>query len=92
MGAIVCEIKDWESPGFEIANASLFARGVRVANQRRCPCCESIIYTRRHKVCSVCGSPLPDACLFSPEEANSVERLLKEERSRHRKWLNRFSN
>lgn len=91
MGAIVCEVEKWEAEEFEVRGSSYFSRGVYLKGQRCCPNCESIIYSRRHKLCGVCGKALPEDCLFSADEAHSVEALLNEERERHRKWLNRFS-
>jgi hypothetical protein len=55
----------------------------------RCPHCESIVYSRRSKVCGVCSRELPEKFLFSPREAARVENILRSERSRHRKWMNR---
>jgi hypothetical protein len=90
MGAIVCEVERWESEEFEINGAGFFARGVNAREKRCCPVCHSIIYSRRHKLCGVCGEKLPADCLFSADQAHSVEVLLTEERDRHRKWLDRF--
>jgi hypothetical protein len=53
----------------------------------RCPGCHSIIYSRRHKLCGVCGQPLPGELLFSPAEAEQVKHLLRAEQARHRKWV-----
>src|SRR5688572_20437651 len=91
MGAIVCEVERWESTEFEVSRSGYFSRGVNLKGQRCCPSCNSVVYSRRHKLCGVCGEELPEACLFSPAEAHSVEELLNEERVRHRKWLDRFS-
>ena len=55
--------------------------------ERHCPSCDSIVYSRRHKLCGVCGLALPEDCLFSATEAESVEMLLRTERQRHRAWL-----
>ena len=90
MGANVCEIKSWESAEFEVRRFEEFARGVRLEREKHCPHCGSIIYSRRHKLCGSCGEALPERCLFSPQEAQSVQTLLNEERNRHRKWLHRF--
>jgi hypothetical protein len=91
MGAIVCETRNWETEAVDLHDSNLFSRGVKVQRERRCPNCDSIIYSRRHKACGVCAEPLPLACLFSVQEAESVERLLDEERGRHRKWLQRVN-
>jgi predicted nucleic acid-binding Zn ribbon protein len=60
--------------------------GVRT-RERCCPACDSIVYSRRHKLCGVCGQVLPEDCLFTATEAESVEMLLRTERQRHRAWL-----
>jgi predicted nucleic acid-binding Zn ribbon protein len=91
MGAIVCEVEKWESTEFEVGGPNHFSRGVKLEQERRCPHCSSVIYSRRHKQCGVCGEALPEGCLFSADEARSVEALLDDERQRHRKWLQRFS-
>jgi hypothetical protein len=86
MGAIAHEITGWEDTAFELYGTGLFSRGVHIQRERRCPHCNSIIYSRRHRVCGVCCEPLPVACTFSEEESASVKSLLQEERERHRKW------
>jgi len=55
--------------------------------QRHCPSCDSIVYSRRHSLCGVCGEALPKDCLFTATEAENVEMLLRTERQRHRAWL-----
>ena len=55
--------------------------------ERHCPSCDSIVYSRRHRLCGVCGRGLPEDCLFTSTEAENVEMLLKTERQRHRVWL-----
>jgi len=57
--------------------------------ERHCPSCDSIVYSRRHRLCGVCGQALPEDCLFTATEAESVEMLLRTERQRHRAWLKR---
>src|SRR5688572_14616622 len=57
--------------------------------ERRCPSCNSLVYSRRHKRCGACGQTLPTSCLFSADEAERVDALLKLERERHRVWLKR---
>src|SRR5947209_12012823 len=64
--------------------------GIRVKpRERYCPSCDSIVYSRRHRLCGVCGHVLPQECRFTPPEAESVEMLLRTERQRHRAWLKR---
>jgi predicted nucleic acid-binding Zn ribbon protein len=55
--------------------------------ERHCPSCDSIVYSRRHRLCGVCGEALPTDCLFTATEAENVEMLLRTERQRHRAWL-----
>jgi len=55
--------------------------------ERHCPACDSIVYSRRHRLCGVCGHALPEDCLFTVTESESVELLLRTERHRHRAWL-----
>ena len=57
----------------------------------RCPHCDSILYSRRNKLCAVCGLPLPETVRFSSAEASRVNALLTEERQKHRAWMNRGS-
>lgn len=60
--------------------------------EQRCPHCNSLIYTRRHRRCGVCEQVLPADFLLSGVEAQRVDILLRTERQRHRAWLNRSSN
>jgi len=55
----------------------------------RCPECRSVIYSRRQRVCGLCGHPVPEELLFSPAEARRLEQLLDAERNRHRTWMER---
>jgi predicted nucleic acid-binding Zn ribbon protein len=90
MGAVICEIQQFETEVRELPITQFFARGVSAGSGRRCPFCESIIYSRRHRLCGVCNEALPRSCLFSEEQAQSVEILMHEERQRHRQWLRKF--
>lgn len=56
---------------------------------QRCPTCNSIIYSRRHRLCGVCGQQLPVDRLFTLPEANAVARLVSIEKQRYRKWLSK---
>jgi len=47
----------------------------------RCPHCDSIVYSRRHKLCGVCSQELPDSFAFSPEASRRLERILRSESS-----------
>ena len=65
---------------------SYFNVGIK-PRERHCPSCDSIVYSRRHRLCGVCGEALPKDCLFTATEAENVEMLLRTERQRHRAWL-----
>jgi hypothetical protein len=58
----------------------------------RCPECNAVIYSRRHRHCGVCGEELPEALLFSPSQALQVEELLRFERKQHRAWMKRVES
>lgn len=61
------------------------------ANTSRCPYCDSIIYSRRSKLCGVCDQTLPEEMRFDPTEAERIEQLLVRERIRHKRWMERTS-
>jgi hypothetical protein len=69
------------------AKLNLFTRLGGAESGRRCPSCSSIVYSRRHELCSVCGEHLPASCRFTAWEARRVESLFETERTRHRAWL-----
>src|SRR5438046_2223369 len=52
-----------------------FSIGVKPREQH-CPSCDSIVYSRRHRLCGVCGQVLPEDCLFTATAAESVELLM----------------
>lgn len=89
MSATACDIREIESE-VDWHDTAFFSRGVRAQADRRCPHCDSVIYSRRHKLCGVCAEPLPEECLFSNEQAQSVRSLVQEERDRHRVWLQKY--
>jgi hypothetical protein len=62
---------------------------VRPQPQLRCPGCDSILYTRRHPLCGVCGEELPREILFTAEEAARVGSMMEVERQKHRAWMSR---
>jgi len=68
-------------------NQSLLPSMTVEASEKRCPACDSIVYTRRHKLCGVCSQVLPENCLFTRIEARDVELLVQTERQCHRVWL-----
>jgi hypothetical protein len=55
----------------------------------RCPGCNALVYSRRHKLCGVCGDQLPADRLFSEAQALQIEELLRLERQQHRAWMKR---
>jgi predicted nucleic acid-binding Zn ribbon protein len=55
----------------------------------RCPHCQSIIYSRKAKLCGVCSQPIPNELRFSEDEARRVQSILETERNRHRQWVSR---
>ena len=66
------------------------AVGERVVQKSHCcPACNSIIYSRRHRLCGVCGNSLPEDRLFTPTEAKAVTRLWSMEKQRYRQWLSK---
>lgn len=93
MNAVWCEL---ETRNYTAAATAprLYARLGAPVQQRHCPFCDSIIYSRRHKLCGVCAQELPEQMLFSAEQADNVSSILRDEQRRHRAWLNRcnFAN
>ena len=53
----------------------------------RCPHCDSIIYSRRNKLCGLCARALPLEFLFSASEADRLENILRMGQERHRRWM-----
>ncbi len=81
----------WSGPTSS-ASFNFFGRLGVPGSGGRCPTCSSIIYSRRHELCSVCGGHLPEKCRFTTQEARRVESLFVAERSRHRAWLRKVSS
>lgn len=54
----------------------------------KCPKCGSLIYSRRHVLCGVCGERIPSELLFTPEQQAAVEREMKEIKKRERESKN----
>ena len=79
-----------ESPQVFQVNQRLLSNMTMEAGEKRCPACDSIVYTRRHKLCGVCSQVLPENCLFTRSEAEDVELLVKTERQCHRVWLKKL--
>ncbi len=57
--------------------------------EMRCPACDSIVYTRRHKLCGVCGEELPKELLFPARIAARLKFLVGAEQEKHRTWVKR---
>ncbi len=87
---------DWpdDQEGFALAPSTRNLDLVREIGAPRprqdCPKCHSIIYSKRHRLCSVCGEPLPDECLFPLAETLRIGALMSGERQKHRRWLARI--
>ena len=73
----------------ELSGLPLVRIIARPKPQLRCPSCDSILYTRRHRKCAVCEQDLPDELLFSETEALRIKTLLLTEQQKHRNWLDR---
>ena len=82
--------RDWDQPLALVPGGRnpYFNIGIK-PRAGHCPACDSIIYSRRHRLCGVCGQALPADCRFTAIEAERVEVLLRTERQRHRAWLKR---
>src|SRR5437870_993131 len=99
MNATKLEI-EWREPSqteqpqqasFSAAAGILSRMGIRQL-QKRCPRCESIVYSRRNILCGVCGHILPSACLFAPHEAQKIEQIIERDRQRYKKWVKRIAS
>jgi len=96
MAAAIINFDDDEAsviPIFPAGPGMLFDTSPRLRPAKpecRCPSCSSIVYSRRHEICSVCGEYLPESCRFTPREARQIESLFEAERARHRGWLRKF--
>ena len=53
----------------------------------KCPACGSIIYSRRHVLCGVCGERLPEELLFPVEQREKIAAELKETNGRRKTTL-----
>jgi hypothetical protein len=87
---VVWDIENIDTLNVRLTPVDTKPTGTRLAGAikpARCPECQSVIYSRRHRLCGVCNQPLPDHLLFSVMEARRVEDLLRTERSRHRQWM-----
>src|SRR2546428_9935460 len=78
-----------ETPTVSFDGQFLSSRIGVCLREQRCPSCNSVVYSRRHSRCGVCEGVLPGSLLFTSEEAERVDALLRTERQRHRAWLRR---
>lgn len=62
------------------------------ASPSHCPHCESIIYSRKAKLCGVCSLPIPEEIRFGQTETKRIQTLLEIERHKHRRWVNKELN
>jgi transcription initiation factor TFIIIB Brf1 subunit/transcription initiation factor TFIIB len=52
----------------------------------KCPKCQSIIYSRRHKVCGQCGAELPKELLLTEAQVRALDKQLAAEKKRAREF------
>lgn len=86
MSATISSFRWNEGANAPVSN-NLFVRFGVQTQERHCPSCGSIVYTRRHGLCGVCGEVLPEDCRFTVAEGQKVAMLARTERQRHRAWL-----
>ena len=48
----------------------------------RCPNCDSLIYSRKNKLCGKCGCILPPQLLFNEAQAKAVKKQMDETNKR----------
>jgi hypothetical protein len=85
------ELRQCDVPVSIRAKEQLFHRTGTPTRPAQCPTCGSIVYSKRHKLCGLCGCELPEACLFSKQVALTIETMMKTEKERHRAWLRKAS-
>lgn len=56
-------------------------------DQRFCPACDSIIYSRRQRRCGVCERELPLDVCFNAEQSSLIAAVIASDKQRHRAWL-----
>ena len=64
----------------EVRRAIDFGSTVNLEAQMayHCPACSRAILSRRNKLCSFCGAPLPAELLFTPAEVEEIEAAERE--------------
>jgi hypothetical protein len=48
----------------------------------KCPKCQTVIYSRKHKTCGHCGEALPVELLLTPDQVRELEEQRKVEQKR----------
>jgi hypothetical protein len=46
--------------------------------EKRCPACNSVIYSRRARLCGVCSAPVPEELRITGEQAKKIGDMVKE--------------
>jgi hypothetical protein len=59
--------------------------------QKRCPRCESIVYSRRNILCGICGHA-ERLLIRTARKRKKVEQLIETDRQRYRKWVKRSAS
>jgi len=75
--------------GSKLKNPTLTREIATAPGAGRCPHCQSIIYSRKAKLCGICSHPIPEEMRFNSTDTNRVQTLLDIERRRHREWINK---
>jgi transcription initiation factor TFIIIB Brf1 subunit/transcription initiation factor TFIIB len=52
----------------------------------KCPQCQCVIYSRKHKVCGNCGATLPAELLLTKAQVEALEKERARERKRAREF------
>jgi hypothetical protein len=52
----------------------------------KCPNCQSVIYSRRHKVCGQCGAELPKDLLLTTAQVEALDKQRAAEKKRAREF------
>jgi hypothetical protein len=52
----------------------------------KCPKCQGIIYSRKHKVCGQCGAALPKELLLTEDQVRALDKQLAAEKKRAREF------
>jgi hypothetical protein len=52
----------------------------------KCPKCQAVIYSRKHKVCGNCGAALPTELLLTATQIQEFEKQRARERKRAREF------